>query len=145
MIILLMKKLTKNKNIFRNLISLVIIIIILIIGYSINSSRVNKIIDYHEFALARLTDIDDGGVAFDISIDFYYYVNNRKIKKSVEIPKKYKNKLISINLDSNIELCYAWVAYSPDYPKKSLINLKNIYCNKDTSKIKKPKSINDFY
>jgi hypothetical protein len=140
------RKLTMNKTI-KNLLGLILIVVIMILGYEYSTIRVDYIKENGSLTLGKITRVDDGGEAFDMSATYEYQVENKLYSRKVEIDPRDRQRNFKGCLWSTKDCSggFAWVLYSMREPGKSLINHSRIYSAADTFNLNKPTSFEGFY
>ncbi len=135
-----------NKNV-KNLLGLILIALIMILGYKYSTIQVDHIKENGSLTLGKITRVDDGGEAFDMSATYEYQVESKVYSRIVEIDHRDRQRNFKGCLWTTKDCSggFAWVLYSKKEPDESLINLDRIYSASDTASLIKPTSFDGFY
>jgi len=109
-----------NKKIVLGIVSftLVILLILILLNKKAKESK-NEIKNNYNVTVGYFLsyyELADSGTPI---VEYYYFVNNKKYKGSVYTTTKYKDCKNSIRCEGK----RFWVIYSPENPKKSLVDL----------------------
>lgn len=78
-------KTEQRNNILQFIIGIPILALILYVGYSYHTTRIKNIKSNCSLTLGEIQDVNDVGVAFDVSLEYEYFVKGDKFERTVEI------------------------------------------------------------
>ena len=131
----------------KGFLGLTLIALAIFLGYKYSNQRVEQIKDNGSLTFGKITSVDEGGEAFDMSATYEYQVESKVYSRKVEIDHRDKQRHFEGCLWSTKDCVgnFAWVLFSRKEPRISLVNLSHIYSVSDTAGLIEPSNFDKFY